>query len=128
FPSTTRFRSVEVVWGQTQQTVPLLLQNELDYTTDALTPSDVQALEANPNIEFIRTPLSTGTGVWFNESIEPFDDKRFRQAIALIIDRERNATVSLGDAAKPIEYMVGVSDNYVDEWLCDDVVSSVNSC
>src|SRR5690606_20881141 len=84
------------------------------------------ALEANPNIEFIRTPLSTGTGVWFNESIEPFDDKRFRQAIALIIDRERNATVSLGDAAKPIEYMVGFSDNYVDEWLSDDVVSSLN--
>ncbi|NDL59518.1 ABC transporter substrate-binding protein [Phytoactinopolyspora mesophila] len=121
------FDQVEVAWGQTQQTVPLLLQNELDYTTDALTPSDVQVLEANPNIDFIRTPLSTGTGVWFNQSIEPFDDKRFRQAIALIIDRQRNATVSLGDAARPIEYMVGFSDNYVDAWLSDEAVAQLTT-
>lgn len=121
------FDRVEVAWGQTQQIVPLVLQNEIDYTTLALTPSDVRAVEANPNIELIRTPLSTGTGVWFNESIEPFDDKRFRQAIALIIDRERNATVSLGDAAKPVEYMAGFSDTYVGEWLSDEVVAELDT-
>jgi peptide/nickel transport system substrate-binding protein len=121
------FDQVDVYWGQTQQTVPLLLQNELDYTTDALTPSDVKALEANPNLEFIRAPLSTGTGIWFNESIQPFDDVRFRQAIALIIDRDRNAKVSLGDAAKPVEYMVGFSDTYVDQWLSGDVVANLDT-
>ena len=121
------FDHVDVVWGQTQQTVPLLLRNELDYTTDALTPSDVRALKANPLIELIRTPLSTGTGIWFNESRKPFDDKRFRQAIALVVDRERNATVSLGDAAKPVKYMVGFSDNFVADWLTDDVVANLNT-
>jgi peptide/nickel transport system substrate-binding protein len=121
------FDQVDVYWGQTQQTVPLLLQNELDYTTDALTPTDVTALEANPNLEFIRTPLSTGTGVWFNESIEPFDDKRFRQAIALIIDRDRNATVALGDAAKAVKYMAGFSDTYVDEWLSGEVAAGLDT-
>jgi peptide/nickel transport system substrate-binding protein len=121
------FSRVDVVWGQTQQTVPLLLQDQLDYTTDAFTPSDVKALEANPNIELIRTPLSTGTGIWFNESIQPFDDKRFRQAIALIIDRDRNAKVSLGDAAEPVEYMVGFSDNYVDSWLSGEVVAGLDT-
>lgn len=120
------FDVVDVAWGSTQQTVPLLLQDELDYTTDALTPSDVRAVDANPNIELIRTPLSTGTGVWFNESVKPFDDKRFRQAIALILDRERNAKVALGDAAKPVEHMAGFSDNYVADWLSDDVVAELN--
>ena len=122
-----KFDHVDVNWGSTQQTVPLLLQNQLDYTTDALPPSSVRALKANPNIELIRTPLSTGTGVWFNETIKPFDDKRFRQAIALIIDRQRNATVALGEAAKPVKYMVGFSDNYVADWLSDDVVAKLNT-
>jgi len=121
------FDHVEVVWGSNQQTIPLILKNELDYTTDALTPSDVRAVEANPNIELIHTPLSTGTGIWFNESIKPFDDNRFRQAIAYIIDRERNAKVSLGTAAKPIKYMVGYSDNFVADWLPDDVVANLNT-
>lgn len=122
-----KFDHVEVNWGQTQQTLPLLLQNQLDYTTDAFTPSDVKALKANKNIELIRTPLSTGTGIWFNESIKPFNDKRFRQAIAMVIDRKRNAKVSLDDAAKPVEHMVGFSDNYVGDWLSDDVVGGLNT-
>ncbi|MBM7789671.1 ABC transporter substrate-binding protein [Tenggerimyces flavus] len=120
------FERVDVTWGSTQQTVPLLLQNQLDYTTDAFTPTDVQALSANKNIEFIRSPLSTGTGIWFNETIKPFGDKRFRQAIALIIDRKRNAKVALGDAAKPVEHMVGFSDVYVADWLPAEVVSELN--
>jgi peptide/nickel transport system substrate-binding protein len=120
------FDHVDVTWGATQQTVPLLLQNQLDYTTDALTPSDVKAVQGNPNIELIRTPLSTGTGIWFNEAKRPFDDVRFRQAIAYIIDRQRNATVALGDAAKPVRYMVGYSDNYVKDWLSSDVTSRLN--
>lgn len=119
------FNGVDVAWGSTQQTVPLLLQSELDYTTDALTPSDVKAIEANPNLELIRTPLSTGTGIWFNESDAPFDDVRFRQAIAYIIDREQNAKVALGDAAKPVKYMVGFSDNYVADWLTDGEVDGL---
>src|SRR6185312_12197923 len=32
----THFKQVVVYWGSTQQTVPLLLSNKLDYTTDAL--------------------------------------------------------------------------------------------
>lgn len=120
------FERVDVVWGSTQQTVPLLLQNQLDYTTDAFTPTDVRALGANKNIEFIRSPLSTGTAIWFNEATKPFGDKRFRQAIALIIDRQRNAKVALGDAAKPVEHLVGFSDNYVADWLPANVVSELN--
>lgn len=121
------FDHVDVVWGRAEQTVPLLLRNELDYTTDAFTPADVRALEANPNLELIRTPLSTGTGIWFNESIRPFEDKRFRRAIALIIDRDRNAKAALGEAAKPVEYMVGFSDTYVDGWLSDEVVADLDT-
>lgn len=121
------FKEVDVAWGSTQESVPLLLQNELDYTTDALTPSDVKAVSANPNIELIRTPLSTGAGLWFNETIKPFDDKRFRQAVALIIDRDRNAQIALGDAAKPVKFMAGFSDNYAPEWLSSDVQSKLNT-
>ena len=119
------FSSVEVSWGQTEQTLPLLLENQLDYTTDAYTPSDVKALQAIDNIELIRTPLSVGTGIWFNETIAPFDDVRFRQAIAFLIDRGRNATVSLGDAAKPVQFMAGFSDNYVGDWLTPEVAKTL---
>lgn len=121
------FDKVDVTWGSTQQSVPLILEGQLDYTTDALTPTDVRAIEANPDIELIRTPLGTGTGLWFNESNKPFDDVRFRQAVAMVIDRERNASVSLGDAGKPIEYMAGFSDNYVGDWLSEDIAAGLNT-
>ena len=120
------FEEVDVAWGSTQESVPLILQNELDYTTDALTPSDVKAVSANSNIELIRTPLSTGAGLWFNETIKPFDDSRFRQAVAYIIDRDRDATVALGDAAKPVKLMAGFSDSYAPDWLSEDVQSKLN--
>lgn len=119
------FDEIVIYWGATQQTVPLLLSDQLDYTADVLTPSDRRALEARENIELIRTPLSTGTGLWFNESIELFSKKEFRQAVAYVLDRERNAQIALGDAARPIEYMVGFSDKLVPGWLSDETVDAL---
>ena len=115
------FDKVVVYWGSTQQTVPLLLSGKLDYTTDALTPSDQRAVAGRKDIELIRTPLGTGTGIWFNETMAPFDKKEFRQAVAYAIDRARNARIALGDAAKPIERMAGFSDGLAEQWLGDDV-------
>ncbi len=116
-----------VNYGQTAQTVPLLLSNQLDYTTDVLTPTDVRAVEAaRKNIELIKTPLSTGTGLWLNESRPLFAHKEFRQAVAYALDRGRNAKVSLGDAAKPIKDMAGFSDVLVPAWLDSTVLGKMN--
>ena len=106
------FEQVEIDWGSTQQTVPLILQNELDYTTDALTPSDVKACPRT------RTSSSQDPAVHRDRHVVQRDHQAVRrQAVPsggrLIIDRDRNARSSLGDAAKPVEYMAGFSDNYV---------------
>lgn len=111
------FEEVIVYWGTTAQTVPLILSDQLDYSTDPLTPADEQAIASKENYIPIRTPLSVGTGIWFNESIPPFDQVEFRQAVASIIDRQRNASVALGESAKPIVHMAGFSDNLVIDWL-----------
>lgn len=120
------FGKVVVYWGATQQTVPLLLSNQLDYTTDVLTPADQRAVAGRQEIELIKTPLGTGTGIWFNESIRPFDRKEFRQAVAHVVDRARNAKIALGEAARPIEQMAGFSDNLTDSWLDDETRAALN--
>lgn len=120
------FEEVIVHWGSTQQTMPLILGNQLDYSTDPLSPADEQAVAGKDNVTLIRTPLQIATGIWFNQSIEPFNLTEFRQAVALIVDRERNATVSLGSSARAIEYMSGYSDNLARTWLDDATRNSLN--
>lgn len=120
------FQKVVVYWGDTQQAVPLVLSNQLDYTTAALSPADERAAKANPNLQIIRGPLGVGPAVWFNETIKPFDRKEFRQAVAYILDRKQIATVSLQESATPIEAMAGFSDNLVPDWLTPETRAALN--
>lgn len=121
------FEKMIVYWGDSQQAIPLLLANQLDYTTSALSPADERAALANDHLQIIRGPLGVGPAIWFNEAVKPFDKKEFRQAIAYLIDRAQVGTVSLGGSAKPIEYMAGFSDNLVDEWLTADTKAALDT-
>ena len=84
-------------------------------------------MEQNPNLELIRSPLSVGPALWFNESLEPFGQKEFRQAVAYVINRDEAASIALGEAGKPIEYMAGFSDLLVPGWLTDATRDSLNA-
>lgn len=54
---------------------------------DNLSPDDIAAARADPNVEvFLRPPFNVGY-LGINRAHEPFDDLRVRQAIAMAIDK-----------------------------------------
>lgn len=59
---------------------------------------DVARLEANPNLQVIAQPGSTFLGLFVYQTVEPWNDKRVRQAIAYGIDRELMSQVVFGGA------------------------------
>ena len=120
------FDKLTVYWGDSQQAVPLVLSNQLDYTTSALSPADERSAVANNHLKIIRGPLGVGPAIWFNENIKPFDKKEFRQAIAYLIDRTKIGTVSMGTSAHPIADMAGFSDELASQWLTQDTLSKLN--
>jgi peptide/nickel transport system substrate-binding protein len=120
------FDKLIVYWGDSQQAVPLILSNQLDYTTSALSPADERAAVADSHLKIIRGPLGVGPAIWFNENIKPFDKKEFRQAVAYLIDRAQVGTVSLGQSAHPIVNMAGFSDELADQWLTPDTKAKLN--
>lgn len=120
------FDKVIVYWGDSQQAIPLVLSNQLDYTTSALSPADERAAVADDHLKIIRGPLGVGPAIWFNETVKPFDKKEFRQAVAYLIDRSKVGTVSLGQSGHPIVNMAGFSDNLANEWLSADTMAKLN--
>ncbi|MDQ3457809.1 MAG: ABC transporter substrate-binding protein [Deinococcota bacterium] len=61
---------------------------EIDLYQGRVVPSEVESLEANPDIGVQRVPGLTYTYVGFNQEVEPLDDVRVREAIAHLIPRE----------------------------------------
>ena len=115
-----------VYYGETAAAIPLVLAGEIDYSTHAYTPSDVQAIQATPHMKILGGPTGTGPGLWFNEAVYPLDKKEVRQAFAYIIDREENAKVALGLAGRAIDYESGFVDEAVKTWLTDETITKLN--
>ncbi len=120
------FEKILLYWGETAASVPLVLANEIDYSTHGYTPSDVEAFQAIPNLKVLSGPTGTGPGLWFNNNVYPLNKKEVRQAFAYIIDREENATVAMGPAGRAVKYMAGFTDLQVEAWLDADVVAKLN--
>lgn len=120
------FEKVLVYYGETAASVPLVLANEVDYSTHGYTPSDVETFQAIDNLKVLTGPTGTGPGLWFNNSYYPLNKKEVRQAFAYIIDREENATVAMGPAGKAVEYMAGFTDLQVPAWLTPETIAKLN--
>ncbi len=119
-------QKVLVYYGETAVSVPLVLSNEIDYSTHGYTPSDVESFKAIPNLSVLSGPTGTGPGLWFNQKYAPLAKKEVRQAFAYIIDRAENAKVAMGDAGKGIEYEAGFTDLQVRGWLTEDTIAKLN--
>ena len=119
-------KKILVYYGETAVSVPLVLANDIDYSTNGYTASDVQSIKAIPNLSILSGPTGTGPGLWFNQKYPPLDKKEVRQAFAYIIDRAENGKVSLGDAGVGIQYEAGFTDLQVDSWLTAETKARLN--
>ncbi len=120
------FDTLKLFYGETNETVPLVLAGQIDYSTHGFTPANISAFTADPSFQIIRGPTGTGPGMWFNQTDENLAIKEVRQAFAYIIDREENALVSLGESGRAIEYMAGFTDLQVQTWLDSETIGKLN--
>ncbi len=115
------FDRIHIDYGETNACTPLTLNGSLDYTTHAYPPAVLESFKAMDNLYIMQAPMGNGPSVEFNYNIHPFEIKEVRQAFAYIIDRNQNAIVAFGDAAKPVKYMAGMPDSAVDGWVPDTI-------
>ncbi|MEP7357405.1 MAG: ABC transporter substrate-binding protein, partial [Anaerolineales bacterium] len=122
------FDSVVVYYGDTAQDLPLYLSGEMDYSSNAYSPANLDAIRAmGPQMEVLGGPATNGPGIYFNNDVYPLGLKEVRQAIAYAIDRVENCTVAFGESCRPIQYMVGFTDAAVPTWLSADQIAKLNN-
>jgi peptide/nickel transport system substrate-binding protein len=122
------FDSVVVYYGDTAQDLPLYLSGDMDYSSNAYSPANLDAIRAmGPQIEVLGGPATNGPGIYFNNDVYPLGKKEVRQAIAYAIDRVENCTVAFGESCRPIKYMVGFTDAAVPTWLSADEIAKLNT-
>jgi len=122
---TVNFDKVYLYNGETPTITPLVMAHHVDYATHGFPPATEMAFKAE-GIRIIRPPIYSGPAIFFNHTIHPFELKEVRQAIAYAINREENATVSLGESAIAQKYMTGFSDNLVPLWLSEEDIAKLN--
>jgi peptide/nickel transport system substrate-binding protein len=122
------FDKVTVYWGDTAQTMPLYLSSELDYSSAAYSPANLEAIRAmGPQVAVLGGPATNGPGIYFNHDVYPLGKKEVRQAIAYAIDRVENCTVAFGESCRPIKYMAGFTDAAVPTWLSAEEIARLNT-
>jgi peptide/nickel transport system substrate-binding protein len=124
--ATVKFDKVVLYNGETPTVSPLVLSGDVDYATHGFPPATEKAF-IDKGIRILRPPIYSGPAIFFNNDVYPFNRVEVRQAIAYAIDRAPNATVSLGDSAKPQKYMTGFSDNLVPLWISADDMKKLNT-
>jgi len=121
------FDKVTVYWGDTVQDMPLYLSGDMDYSSNAYSPANLQAIRALGNhMVVLGGPATNGPGMYFNNDVYPLNKVEVRQAFAYIIDRVENCKVAFGDACRPVEYEVGFTDASVPAWLTADQIAKLN--
>ncbi len=122
------FDTVTVYWGDTAQDLPLYLSGDMDYSSNAYSPANLDAIRAmGPQIMVLGGPATNGPGIYFNNDVYPLGKKEVRQAIAYAINRVENCTVAFGESCRPIKYMVGFTDAAVPTWLSPDQIAKLNT-
>lgn len=111
------FEKVVLFNGETPDITPVLLAKNVDYATHGF-PTATEKEFTNKGFRILRPPTYSGGALYINfDKLPEFKDVRVRQALALAINRDENGKVSLGDSGKAVQYMTGMSDLLVPEWL-----------
>ena len=114
-----KFDVIKIYNGETPTVTPLVMAQEVDFATHGFPPaSEKQFVELGLRIG--RPPIYSGPAVYFNHNIYPLNRKEVRQAMAYAINKDENATVSLGESAMRQKYMTGLSDNILPIWVTED--------
>ncbi len=122
------FDKVTVYWGDTAQDMPLYLSGDMDYSSNAYSPANLQAIRAGGNqYVVLGGPATNGPGMYFNNDVYPLNRVEVRQAFAYYIDRVENCKVAFGESCRPVKYEVGFTDAAVPTWLSDDQIKKLKT-
>jgi peptide/nickel transport system substrate-binding protein len=121
-----RFDKIVNYNGETPVITPLVLSGDVDYATHGFPPATVEEF-MNLGYRVLRPPIYNGPTIGFNMTIHPFEMKEFRQAVAYAVDRAQNGQVAFAESGVPVKWMTGMSDNFVDTWLTEDVKAQLNT-
>jgi peptide/nickel transport system substrate-binding protein len=112
--------------GVTPAVTPLVLSKDVDYATHGFPIATEKSFEEQ-GIRIIRAPTYSGPALYFNYAkIKAVADPKVRQAIAKAIDMNENGTVSLAESAKRSQYMTGVSDVLIKDWVSEEDLSNMD--
>ncbi|WP_193103636.1 ABC transporter substrate-binding protein [Brachybacterium sp. FME24] len=121
------FDTVVMYNGETTEITSLVQSGDVDYATHGFAPASEEPFEA-AGYTILRPPVYSGPALYLNQDQFPeFADARTRKAFAYLIDREVNGQISLADSGKAVVNMVGFSDNFVDQWLTDEVKGKIDT-
>jgi peptide/nickel transport system substrate-binding protein len=122
----TNFDRMIIYNGEVPAVTPIILSNDVDYATHGFPLATEKSFEEQ-GIRILRPPTYSGPALYFNYAkIKAVADPRVRHAIAHAIDMNENATVSLADSAKRSEYMTGVSDILIQDWVSDQDLADMD--
>jgi peptide/nickel transport system substrate-binding protein len=122
------FDKITVYYGDTAQDMPLYLSGDMDYSSNAYSPANLEAIRALGNhMVVLGGPGTNGPGMYFNNDVYPLNKREVRQAFAYAIDRVENCKVAFGDSCRPVKYEVGFTDAAVPTWLSADQISKLNT-
>ncbi len=110
------FKTVTIYNGDVPDLTPLVLSGKIDYLTHVFPASSSQAFE-RMGYTFIQLPGVDGIAIYFNHALVPLNDRRVRQAIAYVIDRNRIGQLALPGVSVGVKYATGLADSVAKSWV-----------
>ena len=112
-------------WTKNEMNLALLNSGSVDIIGLTASPDVVDSLTKNENIEHIVTTSFANFGLYFNNEKYPFNDLRFRRALAYVIDRNKCREIG-GYYGKTIDKQSGILESVKDIWIDDTKFESYN--
>ncbi len=119
------FDKIVLFNGETPAITPIVLSKQVDYATHGFPPATEKAFEQQ-GVRVVRPPVYNGPALYINyKKVKALSDPKVRQAVAMAINKEENATVSLGESAKVAKYMAGVPDSILEQWIPEEALAKL---